>query len=177
MRSVRAFLFLPFLLTVVGSWGQDQKLCAGAAQSSQCVQRFEELHRQIIDLKAKLAMGSKESTLDQQDKCANRALWDFENWGYKAKPDADFVGHYNAALDRCFIQTQNTLSNGEFFWRDLCDAYSGEQYGQYGWQRKDKQKYWDVPPFVCHVIVPSGEKRFCQSEDEFKKLAMAYMGG
>jgi hypothetical protein len=98
MRNVYALLFLPFLLTSVSSWGQDQKLCAGATQSSQCVQRFEDLRLQITALKVKLAMGSKESTLDQQDKCANRALWDFENWGYKAKPEVDFVGYYNTAL-------------------------------------------------------------------------------
>jgi hypothetical protein len=173
MRNIHAFLFLPFLLTIVVSWGQDQRLCAGATQSSQCVQRFEELHLQISDLQAKLTRGSKESTLDQQDKCANRAFWAFENWGYKAKENADFVGHYNAALDRCFIQTQNTGVNGEFFWRELFDAYSGEQYGQYGLQRKNRE----VPLIDCHVILPSGETQSCQSDDEFKKLARVYMGG
>jgi hypothetical protein len=172
MRNIYAFHFLPLLLTVAVSWGQDQKLCAGASQSSQCVQRFDELHRQISELKAKLAMGSKGSTLDQQDKCANRALWDFENWGYKAKENADFVGHYNGALDRCFIQTQNTGVNGELFWLELFDAYSGEHLGQYGLQSKDKQH-----PMACHVIVPSGETQFSHSEDEFRKLAKAYMGG
>lgn len=118
---------------------------------------------------------AKAGSLDQQEKCATRSRKDFEDWGYINKDGADFVSHYNAALDRCFIQTQNRMPGGVFY-RDLFDAYSGKQYGEYGWEENPSKKYWEVPPFSCHVTLPSGEDRSCQSDDDFQKLAAVYMG-
>lgn len=129
--------------------------------------------QQIEELKTELTEKAKLSSLDQQSKCADRAHKDFEDWGYINKQNADFVSHYNAALGRCFIQTQNTLA--DFFYRELFDAYSGKQYGEYGWEEKPDKKYREVRPFLCDVTPPSGEKRVCESEDDFQKLAAVYM--
>jgi hypothetical protein len=171
--KMRDFLnVLPFLVSSGLAWAQDQKLCTGAAQASQCVRRFEELHQQIDDLRARLKAGTKVSTLVLQDKCANRALWDFENWGYKAKESPDFVGHYNVGLDLCFIQTQNTLAHGKFFWRELYDAYSGEVYGRLGIDSDHKTH----PIMDCDVKALSGETQYCHSDEEFSQLATVYMG-
>ena len=158
----------------------------GGTRPSDSDQRIAELQQQVADLNQKLTQvtaqnaqlsGRKNAdTLDQQGKCAQQARSDFEEWGWKNKENSDFVSHYSATLDKCFIQTQNTDGNGEFFWRHLFDAYGGEEYGEYAWQRQNGKKYWEVRPFVCHVISPTGETQYCESEDEFQELAKVYMG-
>ena len=85
------------------------------------------------------------------------------------------MSHYNAKLDRCFVQFQNTLAGG-FFFRELFDAYSGKEYGEYAWKRDEHKKYWEVPPFDCKVTLLSGGEKFCKSDDEFKELAKVYIG-
>jgi hypothetical protein len=139
-------------------------------------QRVNDLERQVADLSAKLAERSRAGTLEQQAKCADRAYRDFEDWGYKAKDSADFVSHYNAALDRCFVRFQNTSGGGEFTFRSLFDAFGGEQYADYAWQAKQGKKYWEVPPFVCKVTTPAGEEQDCHSDEEFKDMVRIYMG-
>ena len=159
-------------LVVSGHLSQAQQ---SNQQDTELRQQIAELKRQVAELNAKLAEKAKSSTLDQQAKCADRAYKDFDEWGYKAKENSDFVGHYNAKLDRCFVQFQNTNAGG-FFWRSLFDAYSGKEYGEYGWKIDEHKKYWEVPPFVCHVTPLSGETEFCKSDDEFLELAKVYMG-
>lgn len=126
-------------------------------------------------LNAKLADTVKGDSLDLQAKCAVQARKDFEEWGYINKESADFQSHYNRRVDKCFIQTQNSVANHEFLWRELFDAYGGKKYGQYAWQMQKGKKYWEVPPFVCDVTFPSGETKECRSEDEFGKLVKIYM--
>src|SRR5208337_4487110 len=121
---------------------------AQTSSSQQSVREIAELRRQVAELKqqvaelkAELAEKSKSSTLDQQATCADRAYKDFDEWGYKVRENADFVGYFNATLDRCFIQTQNTLTTGKslWFWRELYDAYSGKEYGQFAIDYKDEK--------------------------------------
>jgi hypothetical protein len=161
-------LMLIFLTAALPVFAQD-------SSSQQSIRQIAELKRQVAELTAKLAEKTKSSTLDLQAKCADRAYKDFVEWGYKARDNPDFVGNYNAKLDRCFVQFQHTIAGG-FFWRELFDAYSGKEYGEYGWQRDEQKKYWEVPPFVCHVTPLSGEEIFCKSDDEFQELAKVYMG-
>jgi hypothetical protein len=154
---------------------------AGQVSEEQSNQQAIELKRQVAELKgqvaelnAKLAEQTKSSTLDQQAKCADRAYKDFDEWGFKAKEGSDFVGHYNANLDRCFVQFQDSFAG--FFHRELFDAYSGKQYGEYGWQRREDKKYWEVPPYSCDIVLLSGGRKYCKSDDEFQDLAKVYMG-
>jgi len=153
---------------------QDSSSQRYVRQISELRQQVAELKRQVAELNAKLAEKTKSSTLDQQATCADRAYKEFDEWGYKVKENADFVGYYNATLDRCFIQTQNTLTTSKslWFWRELYDAYSGKEYGQFAIDYDDKKN----PVPVCHVILPSGEVKYCKSEDEFLTLAKTYMG-
>lgn len=147
-------------------------------QITELKQKVAELKQQVAELNTELAAKPKSDTLDVQAKCSDRAFKDFDDWGYKVKENADFIGYYNAALDRCFIQTQNSLTTtkGIFAYKELFDAYSGKQYGQYAWESKEDKKYWEVPPFVCSVAMPSGDLKYCDSEDEFHNLAAVYMG-
>lgn len=147
--------------------------CSGATQQAQANQKISELQRQIADLNAKLAEKSKASTIDAQEKCAERARKDFTDWGFIAKEEPDFTSHYNEKLDRCFVQFQNTLENGEWFWRELFDAYGGQQYGQFGDETKPDEGTKIVE---CDVKLPSGEDRTCNSDDEFMDLVKVYMG-
>lgn len=158
----------------------------GSTRPPESDRQIADLQQEVAELNAKLtevtsqnaelAGRANTNTLDQQRKCAQQAHQDFEEWGWKDKESSDFVSHYNPTLDRCFIQTQNTDGNGEFFWRHLFDAYGGQDYGEYAWQQQSGKKYWEVRPFVCHVTLPSGEKRYCNSDDEFQDLAKVYMG-
>lgn len=148
-----------------------------------------DLKRQVAELRRKVAslttqiealqdsrpVSLASSTLDLQDKCAARGYKDFEDWSFKGKENSDFVAHYSRKLDRCFVQFQNTANEGEFFWRQLFDAYSGKEYGEYAWQQKKDKKYWEVPPFVCHIDTLSGETKYCHSDEEFGALAKIFM--
>jgi hypothetical protein len=166
------------LVVTAPAVAQDKPPQQYIRQIAELKQKVAQLNQQIAELNAELAAKPKPDTLDVQAKCSERAFKDFDDWGYKVRENADFIGYYNAALDRCFIQTQTsrTTTKGIFAFKELFDAYSGKQYGQYAWESKEGKKYWEVPPFVCSVTVPSGEVKYCNSEDDFLNLAAVYMG-
>jgi hypothetical protein len=122
----------------------------------------------------------KSDTLDEQAKCATQARKDFEDWSYSAREGADFVSHYNPSLDRCFVQFQYTrgaTAGGRiWFFRTVFDAFEGKEYASYSWLSEKDKKFWEVPPKTCEVTLPSGDKKRCQSDDEFMQIVKVYMG-
>jgi hypothetical protein len=98
--------------------------------------------------------------------------------GYKPKDLAGYENHYNSKLNKCFIMVQNTdATYSPTIWthKSLLDAYEGKAYGEYSWHTVKNKKYWEVPPFMCKVVLPTGEDHFCKSDEEFEELIKVYM--
>jgi hypothetical protein len=123
--------------------------------------------------------GATRATLDQQAKCADQARRAFADLGYGRKVMAGYQSHYDTRLNKCFIEVSNTdtqVSPGTIWtFRSVQDAFEGKQYGTYAWHTEKDKKYWEVAPFECEVLLPSGEQQFCTSDREFTMLIGIYM--
>jgi hypothetical protein len=142
---------------------------------------IEQQHR-LADLESKAATAktkSQSNSLEYQEKCAEQARKTFDDLGYKPRKMAVYENHYNAKFNKCFMLIENTdATYAPTIWthRSLLDAYEGKVYGDYSWHTVKGKKYWEVPPFMCKVALPTGEDHFCKSDDEFQELARIYMG-
>ena len=129
--------------------------------------------------KASVVVGATRATLDKQAMCSAQATKAFADMGYPKDAIAGYQNHYNARLNKCFIEVSNTdpkVSPGTIWtYRFVFDAFEGKQYGTYSWHTEKDKKYWEVKPFECEVVLPSGEKQFCNSDDEFTQLIRVYM--
>lgn len=150
-----------------------------------------QLHRQqltireqqvrLSELTAQLAVSetkARSNLLDYQGKCADQARKAFNDLGFKPNDMAGYENHYNAKLNKCFVSVQNTDAKyAPTIWthKTLFDAYEGRTYGDYHWHTVKDKKYWEVPPFMCKVVRPSGDDQYCKSDDEFEKLIKTYM--
>ena len=135
---------------------------------------------QLLDLQKQVAANSapKKTPLEYQEKCAEQARKSFNEMGYKPKDLAGYENHYNSQFNKCFIMVQNTdTTYSPTIWthKSLSDAYEGKTYGEYSWHTIKNKKYWEVPPFMCKVVLPTGEDRFCKSDEEFEELTKGYM--
>lgn len=147
--------------------------------------QLEAQQKEIQELKAKLSSVSRSEALDLDEKCAKQALAEFHAAGYRNGGFDSFTNHYDAALGKCFILVQE-LPHPSLGALRLSDAYERKIYAELAW-RSDApaiialvdptKKYWQVKPFECHVLMPSGEKKICESGDEFDELVKTYMGG
>jgi hypothetical protein len=141
--------------------------------------RAQQVH--LSELTAKIAVSeanAKSNLLDYQEKCAERARKAFNDLGYKPNDMAGYENHYNTRLNRCFVLVQNIdAKHLPTIWtnKNLFDAYEGKTYGEYNWHTVKDKKYWEVPPFMCKVVLPSGDDQYCKSDDEFEKLIKTYM--
>jgi hypothetical protein len=136
--------------------------------------------RQLRELSEKMVTNSKSASLQLQGECAKQARLEYNEGGWKKEQMAGFTNHYNEKMNKCFMliesTTPSTAKDGTFFTnKTLSDAFEGQNYGLYVWQSDKKKKYWEVPPFECDVTLPSGEKKMCQSSDEFGELIKVYM--
>jgi hypothetical protein len=134
----------------------------------------------LEDLRAKLAPAPKMASLDLQEKCARQARQQFTLSGWDKNPMAGFGNHYNSEIGRCFVQIEDTEEDktnpGTFITsKNLSDAFEGKTYAEYIWHSDKAKKYWEVPPLMCRVTLPSGEERYCHSSDEFDELVKVYM--
>jgi hypothetical protein len=142
-------------------------------------ERIAQLEKQNRELTAKLEALGKSKTLDLQEQCAKQAeeVFKFGKWDKESL--ADYTNHYNATLNKCFIEIQSmdakTAPPDIFTNKTVSDAFEGKGYGEYMWKSDRVKKYWEVPPLQCRVTLPSGEERFCHSSDEFDQLIKQYM--
>lgn len=124
-----------------------------------------------------LKQQTKSVSFDLQVKCSEQARKAFIQGGFNANDLASYQNHYNPQLKKCFIEMQNTTSQGKTVWthRNVFDAVEGKEYGTYSWRADAVKKYWEVPPIICVVETPQGETQQCHSDDEFSKLVHIYM--
>jgi hypothetical protein len=151
--------------------------CGDARQTARLQTQLEEQQKQIRDLQAQVVGLSKSEALDLDEKCSKQALADFHEAGYKEGGLDSFTNHYNAELRKCFIliQSADTKTEKGKIWqnKDLWDAYERKNYAAFMW-RSDPAK--QVKPVECHVFMPTGEKKTCESAEEFDELVKTYMG-
>jgi len=123
--------------------------------------------------------GATVATLDQQAKCSEQARKKFIELGYAHKSMTGYESHYNSRLNKCFvdISTTDTQVTPGTIWnnRSVLDAFESKEYATYAWHTEEGKKYWEVAPFQCEVLLPSGERQFCKSDAEFTLLIAMYM--
>jgi hypothetical protein len=141
--------------------------------------RIAQLEKQVSDLQVQLKQQKETATLDLQEKCAKQARSEFNQLGWGKDPTALFTNHYNAKLNKCFMEIQNTdlkTSPGDIFTnRTLFDAFEGKPYGQYIWKSDDVKKYWEVPPKYCRLYSEDGKEQLCHSTEEYEAWVKKYM--
>ena len=140
---------------------------------------LREQRRQVRELTARLE--SKTASLDLQAKCAKQAHEAFKinGYGFEKNEMAVLSNHYNEKLSKCFVLIEDTDAKtvpGIIYEnKTVSDAFEGKVYAQYGWHTDKVKKYWEVPPYRCKVMLPSGEEKICHSSDEFDALVKEYM--
>jgi hypothetical protein len=121
-------------------------------------------HQQVQQLNEKLESTSKATALELQEKCAKQAREGFKLLGWDKHETASFSNHYNAKLNKCFLQIEDT--NTEMTWDTVSDAFEGKVYAVLGLHGDGVRK--------CSVTLPSEEKT-CHSKEEFSALVKQYM--
>lgn len=58
----------------------------------------------------------------------------------------------------------------------MYDAIGSQTYASYVWHTLEGKKYWEVPPFECHITTISGERIDCKDDDEFDELTRKNFG-
>lgn len=130
--------------------------------------------KQIRELQTKLSALSKAEQLDLDERCHKQALAAFKESGPDNKNGnmSQFGNHYNRELGKCFILTEQEGTTGgtPYTNKILSDANEGRAYGVYMWMNPERKKFWEVPPSMCRLTLPSGEDVDCKSSDEFDSL-------
>jgi hypothetical protein len=116
-------------------------------------------------------------SLEMQGKCAKQAAVSFTESGWKRTALVDYTNHYNAGLNKCFIEITSTeVERGTPSHSTiLADAFEGNVYGRYLWINSQGKKWWEVSPTECTVTTVSGEEKSCSSSEEFDALLKVYM--
>ena len=147
----------------------------------------------VLLLASLMASPAHPSTLQEQAICAAQAEATFKKDGYKKfdptdlyKKDhpaddarvASFMSHYDAANQLCLIGVEEHKQFGQTGWtyKIVYDAIGGQTYGSYTWHTVEEKKYWEVPPFECHITTFSGERIDCKDDDEFDELSRKNFG-
>ena len=147
---------------------------AGACEKVQVPAPAETQSPPQVQSKMKAAIN-----FDFQERCAKQAREQFKQLGWDKEPMAGFTNHYNEKMNKCFVLIENTdaKSSPGTIWTNvvLMDAFEGKELGLYSWHTEKDKKYWEVPPFQCEVTLPSGEKKICNSREEFDELIKVYM--
>lgn len=152
-------------------------LLSAAVLLSACnVERIAQLEKQNKELAAKLEAVTKQTSLDLQERCAKQARAEFKA-GDNEKEPMSFTNHYSAKLDKCFIEVTSSADSGNVpnTHRIVSDAFEGKVYAEYHWRNDTGKKYWEVEPFMCRVVLQTGEETFCKTTAEYEALIKQYM--
>ncbi|MBS0194731.1 MAG: hypothetical protein JSR34_10840 [Proteobacteria bacterium] len=111
-----------------------------------------------------------------QLQCAQSALARFRQLGLDDKAGSSHQAFFNARLNQCYELMETRRSDTGTNWRTatLYDA-QGRVFASYGWRGDAGKPINSMSPYTCTVTLPSGERRDCGSESEFKKLIATYM--
>lgn len=122
---------------------------------------------------------AKAASLVVQGKCAEQARRMFVSLGYREGGMAAYENHYHTKLNKCMVLLENQQVSQKtiYTFKFVMDAFENKNVGEYIWHTVEDKQYLEVPPMKCNVLALSGEMQTCQSEDEFRTLAAAYMNG
>jgi len=116
--------------------------------------------------------------VDDDKRCADQAREQFHRAGWDLDPHASFSHRYNDAMQRCFIEFDLVIADGNGradLMRSIADA-EGRDYADYVQVIRRDDKQTDVSPTVCEVFLPSGEEMDCSSQQQFNEFIKGYMG-
>ncbi len=124
--------------------------------------------------KKKEAVASQVSL--QQLQCEQSALTRFRALGMEGHPGAKYTGRFNTALNQCYelVEYRHSATGTDWMNATLYDV-DGKVFATYGWHSDSDRPAAEISPYSCDVTMPTGERRTCGSEAEFRKLADAYM--
>ena len=113
---------------------------------------------------------------EPQYQCNEKALERFRRLGLQDNATASHKGHFNTALNQCYMLIENSESKLDTNWKHIT-LYDGDGkvFASYGWHSESGEKDTDIPPYTCDVALPSGEHQTCKTEAEFRYLADTYM--
>lgn len=136
----------------------------------------------IKDQKQQIAAANehiKAASFAMQGRCAEQAREVFVSLGYREGGMTAYENDFNTKLNKCMMFLENQLVGKKtvYTFKFVMNAFENKSVGDYIWHTDEVKKYWEVQPVKCYVIALSGEKQTCQSEDEFRSLAEAYMNG
>jgi hypothetical protein len=157
-------------------------LLSGIVLLSACnADRIARLEKQNKELAAKLEAVSKKTNLDLQERCAKQSHTQFLADGNEQDLFTGYTNHYNAKLDKCFMEVTSSAGSGTgktyvpSIYRTVYDAYEGKVYAQYYWRNATGKKLWEVPPMDCKVTSLTGDEKVCQTTEEYETLIKQYM--
>ncbi|HTA65329.1 MAG TPA: heme exporter protein CcmD [Xanthomonadaceae bacterium] len=113
---------------------------------------------------------------ESQLQCNQKALERFRRLGLEGDATASHKGHFNTALNQCYMLIENSESSLDTNWKHIT-LYDGDGkvFASYGWHSENGEQDADIPAYTCDVALPSGEHQTCKTEEDFRKLVDAYM--
>jgi hypothetical protein len=131
---------------------------------------IQTLQQDFRELAAKLVERDKTASLEMQEKCSRQAEHVLSISGFKDGL-AGQENHYNANLNRCFVQVGHTSVGGRSLtgYKALSDAFEGKLFGELSWLSGPNRV------LLCQVTMPDGRQQRCTSQEEYEELTKTYM--
>ena len=128
------------------------------------------------DLSSRTALLPMNASLKLQDICAKRAQAFYSLGGYDRRIVTRFANHYDAKLNRCFVEIGESMVGGQpLSSTSLMDAFENREIGQYVYILRGGTHAPETIVAACHVTTPDGKDRRCMSEEEFEALIKPYL--
>jgi len=136
-----------------------------------------QLQSQYAELSSKFSDKTARENFELRQKCALQGGNLFRQLGYKLNDLALLQTHYNAKLNKCFLEFDYTTSSADGLEnvRYLLDAIEQKEYAEYIWKSEKGRPFLAVPPLSCKLNPSSGDKSICKSEDEYEAFVAHYM--
>lgn len=138
----------------------------------------------VLEKKASAASAVSDShstrapDLALQQACADAARKWWATTGWTTKDLAGYENHYNARMNRCFVDYQSTTADkvSVLTDRQIMDVFENKTYGEFMTYNPGDKKYWELKPSKCEVRIGADLVK-CDGEHQFSDLAKAYMEG
>jgi len=162
MRNI-AIVLLVIAVAVLGLYAYHQRDAPRQQQG------------QLQKLNEKLHATTNIASIEPQERCAKQAqefLSQFITFDL-----VETRAHFNEGFNKCFVETRTVRfdSGNRSESGVLQDAVEGRDYGSYIFISERNKADLAVPPVVCKVMLPSGERKTCHSLEEFDALVKQYM--
>ena len=175
MKTIAALLVVAVVLLGAMLYRQN----AALVSQQQVIDQLQRRRPSTVEGKPSEPHATSLEYLALQGKCAEQSKREFTSAGYKPDNMASYENHFNLKLNKCLMFVESIDSSrpksGIFTNKSVSDAFEGKAFATYIWHSVEGKKYWEVPPLLCQVTLPTGEEQKCKSEDEFKDLIKVYM--